>query len=346
MLVNAEQSKQQGYVIAINNSSSCAELMSDFSYLEGKPNGSLIFDFRHVAGGLTQEYREEYLPGGFGYQPTQQLLEVVAAIANYTERSAVCPHQLRAILPNRKSKVGSFLYRMQLESILKKLGVYIEFAEPASPELGIDDQSRRNLIPLTIISISKGLDFQQISRLRNRIEKVFDLALPNNIALANCFTSIVSEAVDNMIDYGDGGIIGGLYYPRIGEVEISLTNRYGKFGGSTPAEELEALIAACEGKSRRSKGGGNGINELSRLTTMCYGTLLLRNGNATLRLMPDGSIASTIDETGLPAPLASVTILLQLLPVTSVTETETMVAFKSVLRESLEQYFTWKGLSN
>src|SRR6266704_5599150 len=95
MLTNAELSDQQGYVIAINNSSSCAELMSDFSFLEGKPNGILTFDFSHMAGGLTQEYREEYLPGGFGYQPTQQLLEVVAAIASYIEREAICPHHLQ-----------------------------------------------------------------------------------------------------------------------------------------------------------------------------------------------------------------------------------------------------------
>src|SRR5438552_13514195 len=109
MLINAKQSDQQGYVIAINNSSSCTELISDFSYLEGKPSGVLTFDFSHVAGGLTQENREEYLPGGFGYQPTQLLVEVVTAIASYTEKEAICPHQLRALLPDRNSKVGKFL---------------------------------------------------------------------------------------------------------------------------------------------------------------------------------------------------------------------------------------------
>ena len=33
---------------------------------------------------------------------------------------------------------------------------------------------------------------------------------------------MVSEAVDNQIDYGDGGLIGRLFYPRSGEVEITL----------------------------------------------------------------------------------------------------------------------------
>jgi hypothetical protein len=149
---------------------------------------------------------------------------------------------------------------------------------------------------------------------------------------------VVNEAVDNLIEYGRGGIIGGLYYPKVGEVEITLVNHQGGFGGSTPAEELDALISASEGKSSRPTGGANGIMALSRLTMICFGSLLLRNGNACLRLPPDGSVVATTSETGLPTPGASVTILLQLLPDGSVVRTEAMSDFELVLKNSLSNY--------
>jgi hypothetical protein len=76
-----------------------------------------------------------------------------------------------------------------------------------------------------------------------------------------------------------------------------MVNRNGGFGGSTPDEELEALLAACKGKTRPTKGGGTGIATLSRLALVCFGTLL-RNGNAALCLLPDGSVSATTDNSG------------------------------------------------
>lgn len=330
------------YVIALNNASGSAELMSDFSYIEGFPRGVLTFDFTHMAAPLTQETRDEYLPAGFGYQPTQQLLEVTCAIAAYTEQRALPPHELVARLPSGKSRTGRFLVDMHLPQLLGKMGLRIESANPASTEMGRDD-ARENLIPLTSLGIgANGPDFSVLSKMHARIATVFQHALPDEVNVAERFTSIVNEAVDNLIEYGQGGIIGGLYYPRVGEVEISLINRCGGFGGTTPSEELKALVAAYEGQTRRSCGGGNGIAELSRLAITCFGTLVLRNGSATLRLPPDGSVASTTEETGFSTLGASVTILLQLLPVTR-GRMASIGAFEAVLVHSLETYATSRG---
>lgn len=346
MLVYADRSVGR-YTIAVNNASNAAELMSDFSYLEDAPAGVLTLDFTHMAAGLTQETREEYLPGGFGYQPTQQLVEVASAIAEFLDRSVLCLYKVVALLPDRRSKVGSFLTHMHLPDLLKAMGVCVTFSDPAIVELGREDTTRQNLIPLAAIRVSvAGPDFRVLKQIRDHIERVFTQALPDDLALANRFTSVVWEAVDNLIEYGHGGIIGGLYYPKVGEVEITLANRQGGFGGTNPSEEREALIAAYEGDTRRGSGGGNGIAESSRLAMACFGTLLLRSGRATLRLPPDGSIACTTDETGLPTPGACVSIVLQLLSAGSVPRTEPMKVFESVLMDSLERYMHYRGVSS
>lgn len=339
MLIVCDRNARQ-YVIALNNMSNSAELASDFSYLEGAPAGVLTFDFTHMAAGLTQEAREAYLPGSFGFQPTISLLEIVSTIASFTERAAICPHHLAVILPNKHSRVGRFLIDMGLPTLLKKMKLDIGEANPASVELGRDDPTRKSLIPLTVIDTLFGgqPNFEIYELLLESVENVFTEALPGEQSLVNCFTSIVDEAIDNLVEYGRGGIIGGLYYPKIGEVEITMVNRYGGFGGSTPDEELEALIEACEGKTRRAKGGGTGITNLSRLAIVCFGTLLLRNGNAALRLLPDGSVSATTENTGIPTPGAYVTILLQLLPSKYITRTEDMRKFEAVLGRWLQTY--------
>jgi hypothetical protein len=331
------------YRIALNNASDGLELMSDLSYLAGARSGTLTFDFTHMAAPLTQEVRDEYLPGKFGYQPTRQLVEVTACIGTCASQKHEHPHLLTALLPNSDSRVGSFLVRMELHLILSQMGLQVEFAGPANKEFGDDDSSRQNLIPLVQVNqLESGLpDFAQLGRIRSGIERVFSRALPNAYDLASSFTSIVQEAVDNLIEYGNGGIIGGLYYPHAGEVEISLANRCGGFGGTTPTEALEALIAACERNTRRATAGGNGIAELSRLANMCFGTLVLRNGPATLHFLPDGSIKATSDETGLSTPGATVTILLQLLPIVRSSpsdRTEIVKNFETVLRSSIALY--------
>ncbi|MBA2277303.1 MAG: hypothetical protein H0W06_06025 [Chloroflexia bacterium] len=328
------------YRIALNNASDGAEVVSDLSYLCGATPKTLTFDFTHMAAPLTQEDREDYLPGSFGYQPTRQLTEVVAAIDAYAALVPIPAHRLTALLPDRQSRVGAFLADMQLSAVLAHIGLVVTFAGPANLELGNDDTTRQNLIRLTsIILASDGSpNFAQLQQTRSRIENVFSLALPSNVDLASSFTSITFEAVDNAIEYGGGGIIGGLYYPRAGEVEISLVNRCGGFGGRTPADELETLISAWEGSSHRGRGGGNGIAELSRLTAACFGTLLLRNGSATLQLLPDGSLTASVDETGLPTPGAAVTILLQLLPTHAIGRTDALRSFESVLEASLVMY--------
>lgn len=344
MLIEADYSRRH-YRIAVNNASTSAELVSDLAYLEDAPNGVLSFDFTHMAAPLTQERREEYLPGGFGYQPTLQLLEIVSTIAEYSGRNGVCPHQLETRLPGESSRVGRFLADMRLPTLLAGMGINVSFAGPATAERGYDDSTRQNLLPLTSITVSPAPNFATLQKIRARVERVFERALPDDLDLANRCASIVDEAIDNMIEYGGGGILGGLYYPSVGEVEITLVNRSGGFGGATPAEELDALVAAYEGQTSRATGGGNGITELSRLAIACFGTLLLRNGSATLRLLPDGSIVGTTEETGLTTPGAYVTLLLQLLPTKSLQRTSALERFEPVLIASLEAYARSKGLT-
>jgi hypothetical protein len=323
------------YVIALNNSTNASELRSDFSFLEQAPRGVLEFDFGHMAAPTTGELRDEFLPGGFGYQPTRHLVEIVACIADYAEEAAF-GHKIEARLPNEKAYVGKFLRDMGLPRILKEMCVPVRHADRAR-DIGRDDQSRRNLIPLRAIRVRAGIpDFQSLNRIREGIRSALSKAVGEDAHLAEQMTSIVIEAVDNAIEYGQGGIIGGLFYPRAGEVEITLVNRTGGFGGDNPATELNALVAACEGRSSRPTGGGNGIAELSRLAFRCYGTLMFRNGNAAIRMLPDGSVVGSTDETGLPNPGASVTILLQLLPAASGSESMALKAFRDALTTSLQ----------
>ncbi|HSH81899.1 MAG TPA: hypothetical protein VLA19_25515 [Herpetosiphonaceae bacterium] len=344
MLSNADRDKGI-YHIAFNNASDGAELMADLSYLGGAPSGTLTFDFRQMAAPLTQEQREEWLPGGFGYQPTQLLLEVLGAMMAYLDCEAAQSHRIKAILPTPMSRVGRFLVDMQLPQILHQMGIQLRYDDTWVREYGHDDPSRQNLIPLTLITVStRGPDFRILRTIRKRVERVFSCGLPGDSAtplppdLAEQFATVVNEAVDNMIEYGAGGLIAGLYYRKAGEVEITLVNRCGGFGGTNATEQLETLIDACDGMSSRSNGGGNGIITLSRLAGACFGTLLLRNGSATVRLSPDGSVDGSLDETGIQIPGAAVTLLLQLLPEPDGKENETRKAFEAVLRNALNAY--------
>jgi hypothetical protein len=344
MLINADR-EQRSYYIVLNNASDHSELMADLSYLEGAPPGQLTLDFRQMAAPLTQEERPDYLPGGFGYQPTRLLLELIGALMAYLGRTVEHPHMLVAILPSSHSKVGHFLAEMHLPQILRQLGVRLEYADPTSIEYGEDDPTRQNLIPLTLVTVAaKGPDHRVLRRIREGVEQVFAQGLPGTPSvsfdpqLTRQFATVVNEAVDNMVEYGEGGVIGGLYYRRVGEVEISLVNRCGGFGGAMPHDQLVALIDAYEGVSRRVQGGGNGIAALSRLAGACFGTLLFRNGNATLRLSPDGSIEGDVDETGIETPGAAVTLILQLLPAPNGHKNETVQAFETVLRTGLADY--------
>jgi len=326
------------YEIALNNASCGHELVSDLSYLGKTPPGTLCFDFRHMAAPLTQETREEYLPGNFGYQPTLNLLEIVSVMSDFAQRLAPCPYTLVARLPRKDSRVGRFLGDFRLHQILEALGFRLEFADPSNAELGDDDSGRHNLIPMTIVPLSGDIpDLAVLKQIRDRVQTVFAKALDQDSDLADRFTIVVSEAVDNLVTYGNGGLIGGLYYRRVGEVEITLCNRCGGFGGDTPESQLEALVVACE-KRRRVGRGGNGIPQLSELALTCFGTLLLRSGNASVQFLPDGSITARTDETGLSLPGASVTILLQLLPDKSIQRTDAMKAFEEVLARSLRGY--------
>lgn len=339
MLIRLDRSNHL-YMISLSNASDGAELLADLSYLEGAPPGTLSFDFTHMAAQLTQEERDAYLPGNFGYQPTRHLVEIVAAIGACAADRSAYPHRLEAQLPDTSSRVGDYLARMELPRVLTSIGLAVSHAGPANVEFGADDVTRQNLIPLAHIDITANgrPNFAHIRAIRNQVENVFSRALPAALPLAATFTSVVAEAVDNAVEYGRGGFIGGLYYPRAGEVEITLVNQLGGFGGSTPSGELDALVKVCEGSTRRSGGGGNGIAELSRLALACFGTLVFRNGSATLCLQPDGSITATVDETGLPTTGAAVTILLQLLPAYTQSASETQIAYETVLRASLAAY--------
>jgi hypothetical protein len=337
MLVSLDRAGRT-YHVAINNGTSYAELMADISYLGGVPSGVLLFDFTHMAVPLTKARLEIHLPGNLGYQPTQLLIEVVAAIAWCVTDKRTCQHRMVARLPNSNTRVGRFLADMHLQPVLTEMGLKVEYADPSMREAGNDDP-RSNLIPLTMLRVEpKSNLVQRVTEIRKQVERVFQEALPRDHHRANRFTSIVSEAVDNMIDYGEGGFIGGLYYPRVGEVEITLANQANGFGGETPNEQLEVLVGVCEGQTQRAVGGGCGIAALFDLALRCFGTLLLRNGNASVHLGPDGSMVGTTKVTELPTLGASVTILLQLLPVDSVVRTEPMRAFEKILAASLQRH--------
>ena len=301
------------YIIAITNSTGWAELAADFTYLTDVTPGDIVFDFTHLSGNLTSEKRFDYLPASFGFHPTDRLAEEIACISYFREQSILCPHQWHARLPNRATKIGAFLAHMHIGRVLKKMGFEIE--EMRVPETGQDDSSRQNLIPLTdIILQNEKPDFNQLTILRSQIEQTFSLALDGDEALANRFTSIVSEAVDNLIEYAHGGWVAGLYYPRVGEIEISLINRRGGFGGLTPQAQLDRLLTVIEGATERPEGGGHGIPQLTELTYRYLGTLRLSNGNASLYISPEGSMTSEIEDTGIAIPGGRVTIVLQLLP--------------------------------
>jgi hypothetical protein len=338
MLVAIEPTDKR-YVVAVNNATSATELVADLSYLELAAPGTLVFDFTHMAAPLTQELRDDFLPASFGYQPTRNLVDLVSTLAEVAPTWRARGYDLVAVLPRERSRVGQFLAEMELGQLLSNLAIELEAADPAEAELGRDDV-RENLIPLTAIQLmpNGGPDFAIVHAIHNRVERVFAKALGDASELALSFTSIVYEALDNMIEYGRGGIVGGLYYPRVGEVEITLGNRIGGFGGSNPAEQLALLLERCEGATSRLRGGGNGISELSRLAMCCFGTLLLRNGNAHLYMLPDSSVITTIEDTGMRTRGASVSLLLQLLPDQSVLRTDPMRSFEQVLKTSLAEF--------
>src|SRR5205809_458609 len=131
MLVEADTHARH-YRIAINNATGAAELISDLSFLDDAPRGELVFDFTHMTASLTQEKREGYLPGGFGYQPMQQLVEVVAVIARYLDEAGLPPHQLVGLMPGTCSRVGRFLADMRLPALLGWLDLDVRTANPAS----------------------------------------------------------------------------------------------------------------------------------------------------------------------------------------------------------------------
>jgi len=267
----------------------------------------------HLSGNLTSEKRFDYLPGSFGFHPTDRLAEEVACISHFREQLILWPHRWRVRLPSRASKVGAFLSSMHVGQVLRRMGLEVE--ETRMSETGQDDVNRRTLIPLTDILLHGGKpDFHQLKTLRQHIEQTFGLALNGNASLANQFASVVNEAVDNLIEYAHGGWVAGLYYPQVGEMEISLTNRGGGFGGQTPQQQLDRLLTVIEGSTERLHGGGHGIPALLDLAHQYLGTLRLSNGNASLYISADGSMTSVVDDTGIEIPGGRVTIVLQLLP--------------------------------
>lgn len=301
------------YIIAITNSTGWAELAADFTYLADFPAREILFDFTHLSGNLTSEKRFDYLPGSFGFHPTDRLAEEVVCLGYFREQLILSPHRWRARLPSRATKVGAFLSGMRLGRVLRKMGLEVE--ETKVSEIGQDDMSRRNLIPLTDILLYGGQpDFHQRKTLRQHIEQTFGLALNGNESLANHFASIVNEAVDNLIEYAHGGWVAGLYYPQVGEMEISLINRRRGFGGQTPQQQLDRLLTVIEGATERPHGGGHGISALMDLAHRYLGTLRLSNGNASLYVSADSSMTSVVDDAGIEIPGGRVTIVLQLLP--------------------------------
>ncbi|MDP2860000.1 MAG: hypothetical protein Q8P50_18835 [Bacillota bacterium] len=315
MLVSLDRKLRRAH-IGINNGTGLAELLADFSLIECTIPHTIIFDWTHASANLTLEKREDYLPGGFGFHPTDLLTEEIAALAQFIGQYGDAGHQLRARLPHEDTKIGAFFQRMKLGEVLRRLGIQVEGIGVCEEEGAEDDITRRTLIPLQFVTVTADgtPDFRAINSLRRNIEATFNGALEGDRDLANRLTSVVSEAVDNMVEYAGGGIVAGLYYPRVGEVEITLINRCGGFGGSEADDQLEALLSAVERALDKDGPGGNGIRELMNLADAAFGTVRLSSGPASLLIAPDGTMQTVVDNLGFPPPGARVTLVLQLLP--------------------------------
>src|SRR5262249_15581920 len=157
--------------------------------------------------------RLDYLPGGFGYQPVLHLMEIIAAISSYLDAQSRTLHTIRVILPTQDSRVGRFLVDMRVPEALQEQGCILDFDNPATAERGTDDLTRQTLIQITLVAVDTGRpDFAVVRRIREHVGRVFASGLPTNdeaplpLDLTNAFTGVVSEAVDNMIEYGGGGI--------------------------------------------------------------------------------------------------------------------------------------------
>src|SRR5262245_33359508 len=105
MLITSDRSTGR-YVIAITNTTGWAELAADFHYIMDVPRGEILFDFTHLSGNLTAEKRPDYLPGNFGFHPTDRLAEEVACIGYFQEQLILRAHRWRSRLPSRSTKVG------------------------------------------------------------------------------------------------------------------------------------------------------------------------------------------------------------------------------------------------
>lgn len=315
MLVSLDSKLRLAHV-AINNGTGLAELLADFSLMECTIGHTIVFDWTHASANLTLEKREDYLPASFGFHPTDLLTEEIAALAEFIGRYGDVGHRLRARLPHEDTKIGAFFQRMKLGEVLRGLGIHVEGIGVCEEEGAEDDTSRRTLIPLQFLTVAVDgtPDFRAISSLRRDVEATFNGALEGDGDLANKLTSIVSEAVDNMVEYAGGGIVAGLYYPRVGEVEITLINRCGGFSGSEAGNQLEALLSAVERALEKDGPGGNGIRELMNLADAAFGTLRLSSGPASLLIAPDGTMQTVVDNLGFALPGARVTLVLQLVP--------------------------------
>jgi hypothetical protein len=125
MLVEIDEVLRR-YIVALNNLSDEAELAADLSYLDGRPAGSVVFDFTHMALELTAETRPEYTPRAFGYQPTRPLLEMVAAVRDLAGMHSPLSHRVHAVIPSQETRVGQFLHRMDLVKVLQDASIAVE----------------------------------------------------------------------------------------------------------------------------------------------------------------------------------------------------------------------------
>lgn len=312
MLVIADLARRN-YVIGINESTGISELLSDMSYLIEAPTGHLMLDFTHMAPNTTQAIVPMHLPGHFGFHPTDRIIEQLSFVGRFVEMPllACCPHDVSVVLPAPSAHLGRFFTQLGIFELMAKWEVPVETHDIWEPDGARDDDARRVLIPLTDIRANNcGLpDFAQMTEIRRRISgELFETF--NSVDAPTQLSETIGDIVEGIASLVRGGLLASLYFPMTGYLELSMMNRTEGTVGSTPDEQLDALVSQLE-------TAPPAFHQVHDQITQCYGTLQLSNGFASILLTSDGSLATMVERTGLssigiPGPRA--TAILQLPP--------------------------------
>jgi len=317
MLIIADQTTHR-YVIVLSEATSIVELVADFSYLADVPTGKLVFDFTHTASNLTLvspgQHLIERLPGHFGFHPLDRTIEQLSFIGRLVEMPLlVCPsHKVSVVLPVPSSHLGQFFTQLGVLDLVRQWKVPFETKRIWEDEGARDDDSRLVLIPLTDVRVdgAGAPDMSQMAKIRDKIVSVLFNAFNSGVDAPTWLSETIGDIAEGIASLVRGGLMAALYFPNTGYLELSMMNRSEGAMGTTPDEQLDALV-------NRLESTPPAFEQVHDRITRCYGTLQLSNGFASILLAPDGSFATMVERTGLPStgiPGPRATVVLQLPP--------------------------------